>query len=113
MAEIQFSKGLTEKSVPDIRLTRARNGSRSTATFSFQSPSIFNNDVTEDITGMYLVDEEGEIVTREVKGTFVNGKPSSIQAVLIMNTQEEWERFLRFMDRYAQEQGLQLTQNQE
>lgn len=66
---------------------------------------------TDEVTGMYLVDEEGEIVTREVKGKFVNGKPTAIEAVLIMKSSEEWERFIRFMDRYAEEHDLGLTKS--
>ena len=34
-----------------------------------------------DITGMWMVDEEGEMVTREVNGKFVNGKASALEAV--------------------------------
>ncbi len=109
MAEIQFSRGLTENVIPTIRLTRSRNGESGTAKFYFESPAIFNDDQKEEVTGMYLIDEEGEIVTREVKGKFVNGKPQAIEAVLIMNSLAEWERFMRFMERYAQENGLEFT----
>jgi photosystem II protein len=106
MAEIQFSRGVTEPVVPDVRLTRGRKGDSGTATFRFESPKILDAGRTDEITGMYLVDEEGEIVTREVKGKFVNGKATSIEAILIMNSQVEWDRFMRFMERYAQENGL-------
>ena len=112
MAEIQFSRGKTEGVVPDIRVTRARDGSSGTATFYFQAPEILGDEVTEEITGMYLIDEEGEIVTREVKGKFVNGRATSIEAVLIMKSASEWERFMRFMERYAQQQGLEFTKAQ-
>jgi photosystem II 13kDa protein len=112
MAEIQFSKGVTEAVVPDIRVTRSRTGDSGTATFYFQEPKILSEEnVGDDITGMYLVDEEGEIVTREVKGKFVNGKPMAIEAVLIMKSSEEWERFLRFMERYAEDHGLGLEKS--
>lgn len=106
MAAIQFSRGVTEPVVPEVRLTRAKSGESGTATFRFESPDILNSDSNSEITGMYLVDEEGEIVTREVKGKFVNGKPTSVEAILIMNSQAEWDRFMRFMERYAQENGL-------
>jgi photosystem II protein len=112
MAEIQFSKGLTEEAVPDIKVTRSRDGSRGTATFYFDSPSIFSNEINEEVTGMYLIDEEGEIMSREVKGKFVNGKPTAIEAMLIMRSPEEWERFMRFMNRYAEEHGLGLNKSE-
>jgi photosystem II protein len=108
MAEIQFSKGIAESTIPNIRLTRSRNGENGTATFYFESPQAFNAESTEEITGMYLVDEEGAVVTREVKAKFVNGKPAAIEAMLIMNSAEQWDRFMRFMERYAQEHGLEF-----
>ncbi|MDJ0731156.1 MAG: photosystem II reaction center protein Psb28 [Crocosphaera sp.] len=106
MAQIQFSPGVSEPVVPEVRLTRAKSGNSGTATFYFQSPTILNAESTDEITGMYLVDEEGEIVTREVKGKFINGKPTSVEAILIMNSKDEWDRFMRFMERYAKENDL-------
>lgn len=111
MAEIQFAKGVVEDAIPDVRLTRSRTGEKGTATFYFQSPKILDNDSREEITGMYLIDEEGEMVTREVKGKFINGKPEALEAILIMNSPDEWERFMRFMERYAQEKGLGFTKS--
>ncbi|MGK7915388.1 MAG: photosystem II reaction center protein Psb28 [Prochloraceae cyanobacterium] len=111
MAEIQFSRGTVEKTIPNVRLTRSRDGSSGTATFYFQSPKILSNESTEEITGMYMIDEEGEIVTREVKGKFINGKPEALEAIYIMKSQEQWDRFMRFMERYAQEQGLGFSKS--
>lgn len=111
MTEIQFSRGVTEEVIPDIRVTRSRTGNSGTATFYFDSPNILSNESSDEVTGMYLIDEEGEIVTREVKGKFVNGKPTAIEAVLIMKSAEEWERFIRFMDRYSEEHGLGLSKS--
>lgn len=106
MAQIQFSRGITEEVVPDVRLTRSRDGNQGTATFYFDKPKALDGTNTEDITGMYMIDEEGEIVTREVKGKFVNGQPTALEAVLLMKSPGEWERFMRFMERYAEEHGL-------
>ena len=111
MAEIQFSRGVTEDVVPEIKVTRSRTGDTGTATFYFDSPQILSQESTDEVTGMYLVDEEGEIVSREVKGKFVNGKPTAIEAVLIMKSVNEWERFMRFMERYAQDHGLGLSKS--
>ena len=106
MAKIQFSKGIDEGTVPDVRLTRSRDGKQSTATFYFQNPSILSGNDADDITGMYMIDEEGEIVTREVKGKFINGKPEALEVFYIMNSNSEWDRFMRFMERYAEEHDL-------
>ena len=111
MTEIQFSKGISEDSIPDVRLTRSRDEQSGTATFYFDSPKVLRSESTEDITGMYMIDEEGEIVTREVKGKFVNGKPEALEAVLIMQSPSEWDRFMRFMERYSQEHGLEFSKS--
>jgi photosystem II 13kDa protein len=111
MAQIEFAKGLTEEIIPDVKLTRSRDGDTGTATFYFDSPKILSPENSSEITGMYLIDEEGEIVTREVKGKFVNGKATAIEAILIMKSVEEWDRFMRFMQRYAKEQGLEFTKS--
>ena len=109
MAEIQFSRGLAEAVVPDVRLTRSKDGSNGTATFYFENPSALASERMEEITGMYLVDEEGELSSREVKAKFVNGKPEAIEAVYTIKSVEEWDRFMRFMQRYAEEHGLGFT----
>ncbi len=113
MAQIQFSQGTNEPVVPDIRLSKSRNGQQSKASFFFQKPAILGNEVNEEITGMYMIDEEGEISTREVKARFVNGKPEALEAIYIMNSTEEWDRFMRFMDRYAAINGLGLSKTAE
>lgn len=112
MAQIQFSRGINEEVVPDVRLTRSRDGSNGTATFYFENPKAFDGTNVEDITGMYMVDEEGEIVTREVKGKFVNGQPRALEAVLLMKSQGEWDRFMRFMERYAEQNGLGFSKSE-
>jgi photosystem II protein len=60
---------------------------------------------------MYLLDEEGRIVTRDVNARFVNGKPQGIEAVHIMQTKESWDRFMRFMERYSEDNGLTFTKS--
>jgi photosystem II protein len=106
MAEIQFSQGVAETVVPDIRVTRARDGSSGTATFYFQNPDALSGDSNLQVTGMYLVDEEGELVSRDVNAKFVNGQPEAIEAVYIMRSAAEWDRFMRFMERYAEQNDL-------
>ncbi|BAZ69014.1 MAG: photosystem II reaction center protein Psb28 [Pelatocladus maniniholoensis HA4357-MV3] len=111
MAKIQFSKGIDEDVIPEVRLTRSRTGDSGTATFIFQNPKALDSNNTEEITGMYMIDEEGEIVTREVKGKFINGKPEALEALYLMKSKEEWERFMRFMQRYAEENDLGFNQS--
>jgi hypothetical protein len=61
---IQFIKGVPENCVPDVRLTRSRDGSSGAATFFFENPDVFEaNGAQGDITGLYLSDEEGVLST--------------------------------------------------
>ncbi|MGA9382616.1 MAG: photosystem II reaction center protein Psb28 [Phormidium sp.] len=113
MAEIQFSRGINEEVIPDVRITRSRDGSNGTATFYFQKPKALSSTSREEITGMYLVDEEGELVTREVKAKFINGQPEALEALYVIRSAGDWDRFKRFMDRYAEEHGLGLNKSKE
>ena len=104
---MQFIKGLDEPSVPDVKLTRSKDGSSGTATFIFEAPTVFeSSEERGDITGLYMVDDEGEISTVDVAAKFVNGKPDRIEAKYIMRSAFEWDRFMRYMERYAEQQGL-------
>jgi photosystem II protein len=111
MAKIQFSKGLDEKEVPEVKLTRSLSGETGTAIFTFTNPDILGQGRTEDITGMYLIDEEGELVTREVNAKFINGRPSALEVTYLMKSVAEWDRFMRFMNRYAEKNGLGLNKS--
>jgi photosystem II protein len=106
MAKIQFSRGIDEDVVPQVRLTRSKSGEQGTATFTFENPKALSSTSTEDITGMYLIDEEGEMLTREVKAKFINGQPAGLEALYIMKSSAEWDRFMRFMERYSEANGL-------
>ncbi|MBO9998759.1 MAG: photosystem II reaction center protein Psb28 [Cyanobacteria bacterium SID2] len=106
MAHIEFARGVKENVIPDVRLTRSKDGSNGRAFFYFQNPNALEEGFTEEITGMYLIDEEGELVTREVKGKFVNGKPEALEAIYAIKSVGDWDRFMRFMERYANENGL-------
>nr|YP_010336849.1 photosystem II protein W [Stylonema alsidii]UNJ15255.1 photosystem II protein W [Stylonema alsidii] len=111
MASIQFISGIDEEVVPEVQLTRSRDGSTGTATFRFSEPKILETSNSQDgeITGMYLLDEEGELVTKDVNAKFINGKPKAIEAVYLMKSPEVWDRFMRFMVRYAKDHNLTFT----
>jgi photosystem II protein len=105
-AAIQFFRGVDEPVVPDIRLTRSRDGRTGQALFVFEEPDALAPEAMGDITGMFLVDEEGELVSREVKARFVNGRASAIEATYTWKTNEDFERFMRFAQRYADSHDL-------
>ena len=111
-AAIQFFRGIDEPVVPDIRLTRSRAGRTGQALFVFEQPEALAPETMGDITGMFLVDEEGALVTREVKARFVNGKASALECTYTWKTNEDFERFMRFAQRYAEGHDLGFTGSQ-
>lgn len=108
---IQFSKGVDETVIPDIRLTRARDGNSGVAKFYFGQPKALEESNTEEITGMYMVDDEGEISTREVRARFVNGKPDALEVTYSIKSAADWDRFIRFMDWYSTANGLEFSKS--
>eukprot|EP01024_Parvocaulis_polyphysoides_P075467 TRINITY_DN97528_c0_g1_i1.p1 TRINITY_DN97528_c0_g1~~TRINITY_DN97528_c0_g1_i1.p1 ORF type:complete len:170 (-),score=16.59 TRINITY_DN97528_c0_g1_i1:188-655(-) len=111
-AVLQFIRGVNENTVPDVRLTKSRDGSGGTATFIFQNPTVFENTgEMGDITGLYMVDDEGTLQTVQVQAKFVNGKPDRIECRYIMRSVFEWDRFMRFMERYAESNQLGFTKS--
>ena len=70
-----------------------------------------DKDSLTEITGMYMIDEEGDITCRDVNAKFVNGEPVGIEAKYVMKSKAEWDRFMRFMQRYAEANGLGLNKS--
>lgn len=104
---LQFIRGVDERSVPEIRLTRSPDGTNGKAIFVFDQPSVFDSSrELGDITGLYMLDEEGVLSTVDVSAKFLNGKPSKIESQYVMRNTTEWDRFMRFMERYAKENQL-------
>nr|YP_010185319.1 photosystem II protein W [Ishige okamurae]QVJ99663.1 photosystem II protein W [Ishige okamurae]WAM64101.1 Photosystem II reaction center protein W [Ishige okamurae] len=110
-AAIQFIKGINENTIPLINITRSIDGTTGTATFIFENPNILYNNVGEnsEITGMFLVDKEGILSTKDINAKFIQGKPTTIQAIYIIKSAEAWDRFMRFMERYSEENDLTFT----
>nr|QCI06774.1 photosystem II protein W [Gayliella sp.] len=114
MANIQFIDGINERDIPEVKITRSKDGSTGIATFKFYNPDIIRVDMQEegDIKGMYLKDEEGELMTTDVNAKFTNGKAKGIESIYIIKNPTEWDRFMRFMERYADENDLAFTKAQ-
>ncbi|CAH8322524.1 unnamed protein product [Eruca vesicaria subsp. sativa] len=110
---LQFIQGTDEMTIPDVKLTRSRDGTNGMALFSFDQPSVFDSSgEVGEITGLYMIDEEGVIQSTDVNARFVNGKPEGIVAKHVMRTPKEWDRFMRFMERYSDQNGLQFVKKQ-
>mmetsp|Transcript_7630 Transcript_7630/g.17455 ORF Transcript_7630/g.17455 Transcript_7630/m.17455 type:complete len:175 (+) Transcript_7630:70-594(+) len=114
---IQFYPGVFEPVVPNVRLTRSRDGTNGVAYFEFERPSMFDPKETieetmqEAITAMRMIDEEGEISTNKIDANFVNGQPYGLSVQYVMQSMEEWDRFIRFMDNFAAASELGFADN--
>ncbi len=109
-ATISFLEGINESCVPEIRLTRSRDGQTGQAFFTFEQPNALSSVKDGSIKGMKMIDEEGELVTREVKARFLNGEPSAIEATYTWKSELDFERFMRFAKRYASCNGMGYTE---
>ena len=78
IVNVQFIKGINETVIPEIRLTRSRTGSTGTATFRFKNPSILRIDISNKqlISGLYLIDQEGTLLTKTLDVKFLLFKKS-------------------------------------
>lgn len=109
-AKIQLSRGIDEQAT-DVKITRSKDGDMSVAVFIFDVPNCMTGETagSNEILGMYMIDDEGEMLTRNVNAKFVNGKAAGIEAIHKIDGEVEWERFLRFMNRYAESNGMGLN----
>ena len=110
---IQFFNGIDEKVIPQIRLTKSKNGQSGLAFFRFDNPEALFSDNFKDIEGMYLIDEEGQITTREINIAVSkkNGEYTAIEAVYCWRSERDFNRFMRFANRFAEKFGLAYKQN--
>ena len=112
---IQFFNGVDEKVIPEIRLTKSKDGEAGQAFFRFNSPDALLSDNFKEIQGMYLLDEEGQITTREIHIAVSrkNGTYTAIEAIYSWRTERDFNRFMRFANRYAKKVGLAYEENHE
>ena len=75
---IQFFNGIDEKVIPQIGLTKNKDGQAGQVFFRFDSPEALSRVNFKEIQGMYLIDEEGKISTREINIS-VSRKMGNIQ----------------------------------
>ena len=110
---IQFFNGIDENVIPQIRLTKSKDGSAGQAFFRFDSPEALSSDNFKEIERMSLIDEEGQIIAREINIAVSrkNGKYTAIEAVYCWRTERDFNRFMRFANRYAKKFGLSYEEN--
>tara|TARA_Y100001968_G_scaffold232170_1_gene214963 strand:+ start:18782 stop:19138 length:357 start_codon:yes stop_codon:yes gene_type:complete len=112
MVEINFIKGVKERTVPKIKVYRSNDGRSGKALFIFEKPEIFLDNSSLKIKGMFLIDKEGELFTRDIS-IFNSSKKeeSSIEAIYSWTTINDFHRFLRFASSYAEYNGIGYPMN--
>ena len=98
---IQFFKGKDEKDNPEIRLFRNHDGKKGHAVYKFNKPSTITIENMKSIQRMYLIDEEGELSTRKVDLSITKNNITEVRSTYNWNSENEFERFIRFAKRYA------------
>tara|TARA_Y100001968_G_scaffold300084_1_gene311206 strand:- start:900 stop:1241 length:342 start_codon:yes stop_codon:yes gene_type:complete len=98
---IQFVKGRNEKVHPEIRLFRDLDGKKGKAVYKFCNPTTATLKNLKSIQRMYLIDEEGELLTKNIDLSISGNSIKEVTSIYSWNSEKEFERFIRFSKRYA------------
>ena len=100
-AVIQFIKGENEKDHPEIRLFRNFDGKQGQVVYKFYKPTTITLKNFNSIQKMYLIDEEGEIITRKIDLSISEKNIMAVKSTYNWKSGKEFDRFMRFAKRYA------------
>ena len=98
---IQFIKGVNEKDHPEIRLFRTFDGKKGKAVYKFCNPKTITLENFKSIQRMYLIDKEGELLTKNVDLAISGNHVKEVTSTYNWHSEKEFERFMRFSRRYA------------
>ena len=98
---IQFVKGKNEKDHPEIRLFRSLDGKKGKAVYKFNKPTTITLANYKSVQKMYLFDSEGELSTKKIDLSISEDHVKEVKSTYNWNSEEEFERFMRFASRYA------------
>ena len=98
---IQFAEGKNEKDIPEIRLFRNPDRKRGKAVYKFYKPTTITLKNYKSVKKMSLIDSEGELSTKKIDLSISEDHVKEIKSTYNWNSEEEFERFMRFASRYA------------
>ena len=98
---IQFVKGKNEKDYPEIRLFRNIDGKKGRAIYKFYQPTTVTLNNFKSIQRMYLIDMEGELSTKNIDLIISENNVKEVKSTYTWNSEQEFERFMRFASRYS------------
>lgn len=112
-ASIQFFEGLYEE-LADVSLRRDRTTGARTVRMTFKQLKAierFQSYTKRFKKALHLLDEEGEILVEPDSLQIVFGGPDGddlvrVECTFEIQQDDHWERFMRFMHRYAEANGM-------
>jgi len=113
IASIYFFEGIPEE-LSNVSLRRNRGSGVRTVLLSFKelkSLERFNSFTKRFTNSLLLSDEEGEIRVTPSSVKFIFGGPEGddferMDCAFEIEQEDHWERFMRFMNRYAEANGM-------
>ena len=105
-ASIQFFRGINEEVIPEIRLSRNKDGRKGRAYFLFDQTEAISVTNISEIKSMIMLDGEGELTTRNINIRTSDGKNQAIEAIYTWNSDIGFQRFMRFANSYAKTHDL-------
>lgn len=111
---IEFFKGISE-ALSDVSLRRNKNTGIRNVLMTFDSLKAIDkfNSFTKTSNGnMLLIDSEGEISVAPSSVKFIFGgdegdELKKVKCTFEIDREDHWERFMRFMHRYAEANGME------
>lgn len=118
-ASIQFFEGISEE-LSNVSLRRNRNSGVRTVVMTFNTLKAlekFNSFTKRFSNSMLLTDEEGSISVDPSSVQFLFGGPEGdelnrMECQFEIEQEDHWERFMRFMNRYAEANGMAYSETQ-
>lgn len=116
---IQFFEGIPEE-LGNVSLRRDRRTGLRSVLFTFNRLKAIENFKcfrNEFANALQLVDEEGEISVEPSGVKFIFGGPEGddlnrVECKFAIDREDHWQRFMRFMHRYAEANGMVYGENQ-
>ena len=114
---IQFFEGISEQ-LSNVSLRRSRNSGVRSVLMTFDSLKAlekFNSFTKGAANSMILADEEGAISVTPSSVQFLFSGPEGdelkrVECKFEIEQEDHWERFMRFMNRYAEVNGLAYSE---
>ncbi len=114
---IQFFSGIYEE-LGNVSLRRDRFGKRIVLMTFNQLKALegFNSFTKQSLNSMRLTDEEGEINITPSSTQFIFGGAEGdelqrVECKFEIERDDHWERFMRFMHRYAEANGMAYSES--